>query len=673
MPRFRVRNLENNGWYDCADTPMFIRTKENTWQPLTVDTFSVRGLHGKRWYDIDAEFDPNYDDPCINQEIGNCGGAPTSTTKGSGTGDGSRGPKYDPLKGYPAGYDLPDAARTGFGVGIGNVPPTSRYITRPGIRTIESYDPTGLASQAGLGTWTNPNVPWASVHSRGAQITETIFAIPRQEGYVEITFASYHADGLSVDVYAEGIRVASTCGKVGGRGRIKFLNDPDAEDMRIMIRVRTSQGANWSLQVIPPKLNATTDRANLALDSQAAYDVLTYPDVIVPEYIGTPIFPAPCHATVWPIADRIVDSSAFEYYHYIGNNVGWTYLNYTSWDNLDYIEVYHAGRRIASTQEAQTGRGYLYFYYDPTGTQNFDLMVRVVAKDFGKNNSINSFYYSLYCPNERGAREYRFPCQYDWVVSAGHPTTEDNFALGTQTDIRAGLVDVRAGSFDTKFEVFDQEMNLLDTENLLAGQSGTLEFWKYPEHVLRSNITVRVTSGIGCDWSYFVWCPIQPPKLNVQDFSVPYNCLSVDDPNNPNNSIWTMSKGVLRYWGNVDHTVNLNFRIATVDGNRWTGAGRGSALTPAVASTGGYFQKTNETKHGDLWGNLEYEPWPLTIGNRSIVAVSTSFTWTGTIYTASLAQLPSAANGWVGVVTVYTPQDDEQYVDLRVNVTVTYG
>lgn len=181
MARFRVRNLANNDWYDCADTPMFIRTKENTWQPLTVETFAVRGLHGKRWYNIDANYDPNFDDPCINQEVGNCGGSPTSTTKGSGTGDGSRGPKYDPLKGYPAGYDLPDAMRTGFGVGIGNVSPTSRYLTRPGIRTIESYDPTGLASKAGLGTWTNPNVPWASVHARGAVVTETIYAIPRQE------------------------------------------------------------------------------------------------------------------------------------------------------------------------------------------------------------------------------------------------------------------------------------------------------------------------------------------------------------------------------------------------------------------------------------------------------------------------------------------------------------
>lgn len=669
MPRFRVRNLENNGWYDCADTPMYIRTEAGTWQSLSVDTFAVRGLHGQRWYDIDAEYDPEFDDPCANQDVGSCGGSPNSTTRGSGTGDGSRGARFDPLLGYPAGYDLPDAGRPGFGVGIGNVPPTSRYITRPGIRTVESYDPTGLASLAGLGTWVNPNFPWASVHGRGAQITETVFVLPRIDGYVELTFANYHEDGMSVDVYSEGIRVASTCGKVGGRGRIKFLNDPDANDMRIMIRIRTSQGANWSVQVLPPLLNSTIDRANLSLDSQTEYDVLNFPDVVTPEYVGTPIFPAPCHASVWPIPERILNSSAFEYYHYIGNTPGWIYLNYTSWDNLDYIEVYHAGRRIASTQEAQTGQGYLYFQYDPKGTMTYDLMVRVVAKDFGSNESISSFYYSMYCPGERGAREYRYPCQFDWLLSAGHSTTEDNFILGNHVDVRAGLIEVRAGTFDTLFEVFDRDMVLLDSENISAGQSGTLEFWKYPEHVLRSDITIRVTSGIGCDWSYFVWCPIQQPKMEVTDFLVPYNCLGVSDPN----ETWEVSKGVLRYYGNVDHTVKLNFRVVTPLGNRYVGSGYGRDLTPRVTATGGYFQKTEESAHGDLWGTLEYDPWPTQIGTREVLSAETSFTWTGSIYEAHLVQQPSAANGWVGIVSIYTPARGEQYVDLRVNVKVKYG
>ncbi|QZE56305.1 hypothetical protein pEaSNUABM40_00108 [Erwinia phage pEa_SNUABM_40] len=578
MSRFRVRNAANNGWHDCVDTPMFIRTHEGDWTPLSPDKFSVRNQWGKRWHHIDDSFDPTYDDPCSNLDTGACGGGPTSTTKGSGNGIGSGGrEKYDILKGYPAGFDLPDAGRTGFGLVNSFAPPTGRSINRPGIKAIESYDPTGVASRAGLGTYANPNVPYASVHGRGATITETYYAMPAIEGYVELMIASYAPAGASVDVYHMGVRVASTCGKLAGRSRIKFQFDPDAADMRIMVRVRTTQGYGWSLEVYPPRLAAPSDRGGLALDSQAAYDVINFPDVIHPDYIGSPIFPAPCHATVWPIAERIQNANAFEYYHFIGWTAGWMYLDYTSWETFDFIEVYQSGRRIATTLDARTGEGYLYFYFDPQNVA-CDIMVRVVSKDFGNAASLASCFYSLYCPGERGAREYMHPCQSYSVYSAGHPTTEDNFALGTQTDIRAELVVCTANSFDTKFEVFDQDMNVLDTSIVAAGRTGTLEFWKYPEHVLRSNITVRATAPIGCDWSYFVYCPIQPPHINVSDFTVPYRCVTIEGGNaqppdsdelpwqpnaweqtggrgtgSPNASqVWTRDGNYMNIWGGVN-------------------------------------------------------------------------------------------------------------------------
>lgn len=529
MARFRVRNKANNGWYDCSTTPMYVRTVDGDWAPLLVDKFSVRNQWGKRWHAISDEYDPSYDDPCLDLNTGSCGGGPTSKTKGSGNGSGSGGPKFDQLLGYPPGFDLPDAGRTGFGMINNMLPPTGRGIRRPGIKTIESYDPSGTASRAGLGLWANPNVPYASVHGRGAMITEFVYAMPAVEGFVELMFASYHTSGMSVDVYHMGQRMASTCGRVGGRSRIKFQFDPDADDMRIMIRVRTDQGGQWSLMCFPPRLTAAPDRGNLPLDYQAAYDVITYPDTIHPDYIGTPVFPAPCHSAVWPVPIRIQDSNAFEYYHYIGTEPGWMYLDFTSWETPDFVEVYHSGRRIATTLDAQTERGYLYFYFDPRDTRCFDLMIRVVAKDFGQAASLSSNYYSIYCPSERGAREYRHPCESYSVFSSGHPTTEDNFALGTQSDIRAGLVQVDSGSFEAKFEVFDSEMNLLDTE--IVDGIGTLEFWKYPEHVLRSNITVRVTSAIGCDWHYLVYCPIQPPKIDIPDYLVPYRCVTITGGN----------------------------------------------------------------------------------------------------------------------------------------------
>ena len=528
MARFRVRNKANNGWLDCIDTPMYVRTHDGDWAPLLPDKFSVRNLYGKRWHAIDDSYDPTYDDPCLSLETGECGGGPTSTTKGSGTGEGSGGPAFDQLTGYPPGYDLPDAGRVGFGLINNGAAPTGRSINRPGIKTFESYDPVGASSRTGLGTYANPNVPYASTHGRGATVTETVFAMPAVEGYVELMFSSYVAGGMSVDVYHMGVRVASTCGKVAGRSRIKFQFDPDADDMRIMIRVRTQAGAHWSLQVFPPRLVVTSDRGNLALDSQLSYDVINFPDVVHPDYIGTPIFPAPCHASVYPIAERIQDANAFEYYHYIGTVAGWMYLDFTSWETFDFIEVYHSGHRIATTLDAQTGDGYLYFLFDPRASQCYDLMIRVVSKDFGSAGSLSSNYYNLYCPSERGAREYRHPCESYAVTSMGHPITEDCFALGGQTDIRAGLVQVSSGSFATKFEVFDQSMNLLDTEIIGAGATGTLEFWKYPEQTLRNNIVVRVTAPIGCDWQYFVYCPVQPPKIDVSDFLVPYRCVVIE-------------------------------------------------------------------------------------------------------------------------------------------------
>lgn len=528
MARFRVRNRANNAWLDCVDTPMYIRTADGDWLPLLPDKFSVRNLYGMRWHDIDDSYDSTYDDPCYDSNSGECGGGPNSPTKGSGNGTGSGGKKFDQLTGYPEGYDLPDAGRVGFGVLNNSVPPTGKSLNRPGIKTYESYDPSGNSSRTGLGTYINPNVPYASVHGRGAVVTETVYAMPSVEGFVELLFASYIASGLSVDVYHMGTRVASTCGKVAGRGRISFQFNPDADDMRIMIRVRTEQGAPWSLEVYPPRLISTTERGNLALDSQLQYDVINFPDVIHPDYIGTPLFPAPCHASVYPIAERIQDANAFEYYHYIGSISGWMYLDYTSWETFDFIEVYHGGRRIATTLDAQTKDGYLYFLYDPKTSLAQDIMVRVVSKDFGSASSLNSVYYNLYCPSERGAREYRHPCGSYAVTSMGHPITEDCIALGAQTDRRGVVVQVASGEFDTKFECFDQEMNLLDTEILGPNGVGTLEFWKDPNKPLLNNIVVRVTSSIGCDWQYFPVCPAQPPKLEMDDFLVPYRVVVVD-------------------------------------------------------------------------------------------------------------------------------------------------
>lgn len=289
------------------------------------------------------------------------------------------------------------------------------------------------------------------------------------------------------------------------------------------------------------------DVTDLELDYYQTYDTASYPDLLTMEYLGTPVFPAPCHATVFPIPNRIsylprikeyipdpnakttsYENASFEYYHYVGEESGWMYLDYKSWANLDFIEVYHNGLRIASTLDPQQARGYLKFLYDPASTTCYDIMVRVVSQTIDEGDP-TSVYYSIWCPNVMGAREYRHDCNSYTVYSAGHPVTEDNFTLGSHADDRLILVDVDAGNqgLTTKFELYASDDRLLDTT--ITDGVYTLEYYKDKDDRTLDQVCVRVTSAIGCDWSIYVHCPIEIPEISVPDYEVPYDCNAIAD------------------------------------------------------------------------------------------------------------------------------------------------
>lgn len=681
MARFRVRNRENNGWMDVSEHDMFVWTEDNNWLQLLPDKFSIRNVWGMRWHQITDEYDPNFDDPCDFIETGACDGGPTSQTKGSGNGMGSAGPVFDTLLGYPAGYDLPDAGRSGFGLRVDHRPPTGRSIRRPGIKTVESYDPVGVASRYGLGTYANPNIPYASVHGRGAAITETIYAFPSYNGYVEVLFACYSAGGVSVDVYHMGQRVASTCGRVAGRSRIVFELDPTQDDLRVMIRVRGEAGCNWSLQCLPPHLSTPPERGNLPLDHQMQYDVINFPDIIHPDYIGSPIFPAPCHATVWPIAERLTESSAFEYYHYVGNSEGTMYLDYTSWSTFDFIEVYQAGSRIATTLDAQTLDGYLKFEYNTKDTLCCDLMVRIVSKDFGIGDSLTSMYYSLYCPDVRGAREYRHPCQTQWITSAGHPTTEDQFQMTVHGDLRGIVISLNSGNFDTTFEVFDENMVVLDTMRLAPSKTGTLEFWNdpsIPAHTSRDKLTVRATSAIGCDWTYFVYCPAQPPKIDVPDYTIPYRCVEYGIGTLSRESAalrtapWELITTGLRYWGRVDRTTEISFKVATEKAVQVAAVGTSSDMKEKVLAENGYIDFDTGPNSDLIHSNLSYESWNDHLNGRDLSRVKCTLRYSGSVDFVDIIQQPTKYNDWTCVLGISVPQEEPRTVDLSITTTAIY-
>lgn len=681
--RMRIRNDLNNRWLNLADCDAYVRDPDNLgWLPLFAGEFSIRDQTNARWIDIDNLLEPDIDDPCSRMTMpGSCNGGEEDTFLGSGNGKGSFGKEFDTITGYPPGYDLPDAGVSGFGLEQSQENPTGWVIRRPGADMIESYQRGGVAADNGDATFANPAPYNTSVFGTGAAITEFFYVLGKYPGYIDVTWISYGEDGASVDVYYLGERRATSCGKHTGRGRIRFYCDPEEGDgeERIMIRVRTSENSIWTLQVRQPTDAVVSEVFDLKPDYYKTYPVSQMPDVLSPPYLGTPVFPAPCHASVYVRPDLLSSRGHFEYYHHVGTLEGWMYLDYKSWNNEDIVEVYHYGRRIATTLDPQTKRGFLHFWFDPRDNDCQDIMVRVICADPRGIGERNSVYYALWCPDTRGAREFRHPCEAYEVASAGHPTTEDNFDLGVQNDLRAILVQVDSGNHECLFELVDENDAVIDATRIGPRMKATLEAWKAPttEHQPRCKICVRVTSAIGSDWSYLVYCPIQPPKIRTRDHWVPHRCIQYTDAlsgpdTGDGGGLTTLMKRTLRFWGNVDHRLDIHFRVVNQVSKKYTGSGYGRDLTPAVAAIGGYFLKTDEQAHGDLWSNIKYDSWLAKIGEFPIKSVDVKFTWTGSVQKANIIQEPNASNGWMCIIRVYTPSPGEQYLDLSLETYANY-
>lgn len=522
--RFRVRNVLDNGWLDASTTEVMIRDPDNlAWIRLEPESFSIRDQTNSAWIDIDNTPELDMEDPCLYMaDPTSCDGIPTDKAFGSGNGSGSGGASYSQDDGYPAGYDMPDAGYSGFGVEKSGVWPSGFSIRRPALSTSESYDATPIASDNGDAIFVNPALANTSVFGRGAEVTEFYYLMGSLTGNVDILWASYGED-MSVDVYYLGTRVASSCGKQTGRGRLSFVYNPTVGngEERIMIRVRTATNTKWVVQALAPSARQSSDAQDLALDFYKTYDVEGMPDILSAAYLGTPVFPAPCHASVYVIPSRVSTAGHFEYYHHVGSVVGWMYLDYKSWENADFVEVYHFGRRIATTLDPANGRGFIRFYFDPTLNGCEDIMIRVVGSNKGSDST--TVYYALWCPDTSGAREQRHPCGTYEVFSAGHPTTEDCFTLHSFTaDLCGALITVNSGSFAATFSVYDENDNLLDTVTVQG--TSTLEFWLPVGQDYKRKIYVQVSSAVGSDWSYYVSCPKQKPIIQVPDYYEQYIC-----------------------------------------------------------------------------------------------------------------------------------------------------
>lgn len=563
---------------------MFIRSPDNrTWLNFDPKRSSLRDGGNLNWLEIDCKPDPLFDEPCAFKDIAsvNCPSGVETWQLGSGDGVGSDGEQFDLIKGYPAGYDLPDAGESGFYLERDIGSPKGFGIKRPALNyALESYDRGGTTSNLGRGTYDNPNYLWATTFSSGCTITEVIYDLGQTAGWYEVPFASYHPDGVSVDVYYLGRRIATTCGRIKDRYKIEFYFDPAAGsgESRVMIRVRGADATRWSLMVIGPKQNLNV----YALDwNDPAHAIAIRQD----EYNGTPIFPAPCHATVFPRTYKTNDGKWFyEFHHYVGENADPTeiarmVLDYTSWMNMDKFEVYHGGLRVGSTMDPQQLQGMISFLWEPNrfAFPVPDLMIRVSAEVRSLDEDIMSWYYTLYCQNTIGYRASPWPCETPvaGLNSMGHSSTEDNYNM--DTGIEASVVSIKVvpyGNFEYTVSVFDIDQNLIAFTT--ANKTSFTQFFilKDQHGDTRDRIAVRVDAPLGASWVCYVGCPVAILDIEIDDKTIPV-CdsdleITVQDLGIPKNST-----GKFLISTNIPVRNEVTIDVATADGTALSALGAG--------------------------------------------------------------------------------------------------
>lgn len=588
--RFRIRDEDGISWYDmCYDEMYVYNTHEREWMRLIPGKTYVRDANNIDWLEVNCDFDPEFDDPCKAIGDDNCNGAVSDPFAGSGNGSGSNGAEFDVEKGYPFGYDLPDSFLGGFAVSTlpisanASVQATGFLLQRPGLLSQETFDPTGLtpSDDDHTGSWRKPNEVGASTFGRGSAVTETIYELTDSDGFYEVLYAAYST--ISIDVYYLGKRVATTCGQVPKQSR-GVLSFPikiaiNGGHKKVLVRVRGDNFCDWAIQLVGPKVADNF----IGFDPQSNLDYAeiegnTQPDFIRPEYLGTPIFPAPCRATVgntnvdraypWYLSDRVLSSDFFEYYHYCGDVDGNMVLDYSSWNNSDKIEIFHAGVRIATNYDFKNANGSIIFKWRPSDSDIHEIVVRVYTETGDMGEQLSSWYYSLYCvgispvngkvlESPIGQRAYPWDCdagadglptqnhvKLNEVFSMGHPCMEDHINIDNDVDKGVFRIQFSSGelseseSIVTVFNKVDNSIipcynaitKSFEDSRLVNGQSVDLDYFNFNQVSLEvfRDIYVRVESIIGESWKYKVGCPI--PLIDITlDPIEPSAKISIDD------------------------------------------------------------------------------------------------------------------------------------------------
>lgn len=619
--RLRVQGHTQGKMHDLCDSEMYVMDPGTSqWVRLFPNKTFVRDGGNLRWVNITCGFDANFDDMCVASAGTSCIGQVTDPDAGSGDGRGSQGQPFSLITGYPEGYDMPDAGRGGFGVyAVARTnmitSPVGLSLQRPILNLEESYDGHGRSANNFLaGKYDNPSKVNSSTFGRGAAVTETVYELPSSTGFYELVYAAYSA--VSIDVYFNGARVATTCGKVPKmtRSLLQFYVDPvlSEGDSRVMIRVRGEEGCSWAISVLDVQDKPTFDRINNS-DPEDYADIIenlfSDDDFVKERYLGTPLFPAPCHGTVgnlspennlWKFRNRVEAQNYFEYYHYIGNIAGRVVIDYTTWATSDKIEVFYDGKRLATSNEYVDGEGYVEFMYDPVEGVH-DIMIRISTLEGKRGDDLSSWYYTVYCPDVRGHRrdpwlcacleDGAFNCEDNLTLSMGHPASEDNFLLDNGVVRGVFKVEVFNISHETTVKVFNSDGTLITEKTSLS--SMVLEAFNFNDVTgqVYKEIYVRVETTLGGSYSYVVYCPEllidieleekeTGPEISIADLSM--------TSGNTENLVITLNKAV-----STDTSVRLYTQDATaIDGVDYCGidkvvvipTGQTKALVPLLAA-----------------------------------------------------------------------------------------
>lgn len=542
--RLRIADDYGVNWYDPCYYNTFVCHDGETWSPLIPGFTRIKvPEYSEQWLVISCAFDPEYDNPCLRPSLpdDDCVGQPADESAGSGDGVGSggfeNGVTYDPRTGYSAGYDLPDAGVAGFRHYPDKNSRTGFYIFRPVLGINHEYR-YGVMGTNGRGTWANPLKPYDTISIDNVKITEAIIDVTGLTGCLPIYFNSSGECCMSIDVYVDGKRVATTCGPACLAGRLDVCMNKwqSTKAMVRFTRMGSYDECKTDIQIGPEVPDNGGDDGSIIIPPDGGDSgggtIIPDPDDDFP--IGTPIFPYPCSATVRPDWSLLKDN-VISYTHYMGTTNGLVNMCVANLSGDIEIDVLYEGNIIGGSYYGIDDDCFSFWY---THNRSEYVQIRITTK----GSVPNDWEYTMWCQKEdpddggnppdpddgnNGSPTYPLSCN-KVQSSSGSPIQTHWWTFGydflDETYDRS-LISIECEPFgdDTiMFMFYDKYGSLIDTYQGAARGGVSFPRIKEAHGDSLDTIQVRVESNIGVSWEYRVNCPLPLLDIKVEGEVIPW-------------------------------------------------------------------------------------------------------------------------------------------------------